>query len=263
MSSITNKPPLNGWILPAPLPDHLAARFPRACRPLLQALQTRGILNGSTTGPAGLTEFFDTAAPSPDPFQLLDMDRAVERILKEVHSGRAIGVFGHFDCDGVTSTALLTEALLLLGAPVVPHIPDRNDDYGIPANGVDRLAAAGVRLIVTVDCGIKAIAEVDRATSLGIDIVITDHHQCGQQRLPSGEEVEVLPAACAVVNPRRAGCPYPFKRLAGVGVVFRLVQALAQAAGKASLDASALENFLDLVCIGTTADVVDLVGENR
>lgn len=252
-----------GWILPDTLPDHLAARFPRACRPLLQALQTRGVLNGSSTGPARLTDFFDRAAPAPDPFQLLDMDRAVERILQEVKRGEPIGVFGHYDCDGVTSTALLTEALLLLGASVVPHIPGRNDDYGIPANGVDRLAAAGVRLIVTVDCGIKAIAEVDRARSLGIDIVITDHHQCGQQRLPSGEEMEVLPAACAVVNPRRAGCPYPFKRLAGVGVAFRLAQALAQAANQTSLNATALDKFLDLVCLGTTADVVDLIGENR
>jgi single-stranded-DNA-specific exonuclease len=190
------------------------------------------------------------------------MDLAVARIRQEIREGRPIGVFGHFDCDGVTATALLCEALGRLGAVAVPHIPGRNDEYGIPLNGVERLAAAGARLIITVDCGIRAIREVEAASHQGIEIIITDHHQCQQDGAGDGA-VDVLPPATAVINPRRQDCPYPFKALAGVGLSFRLAQAMSSNGGSSSLRDTDLDALLDLVCLGTIADIVDILGENR
>jgi len=262
------------WLLPAPLPASYGERFPRACRPLLQALYTRGILDEAGDR---LRAFFDVADPGPDPFLLKDMDRAVERILFEVQSGRPIGVFGHYDCDGVTATVLLSQTLTALGARVVPFIPSRSDTYGIPINGIESLAVSGVSLIVTVDCGIKASPEVEWAAARGIEIIITDHHLCERSidvdsrllqcnigvTVGKGATADALPPAYAVVNPKRADCPYPFKSLAGVGLAFRLSQALARASGYDRVSAEEIDSMLDLVCLGTVADVVDLTGENR
>jgi single-stranded-DNA-specific exonuclease len=185
-----------------------------------------------------------------DPGTLLDLEPAVARIIAALERGEPVRVFGDYDVDGITSTFLLHEVLVALGARADYRIPKRTiDGYGLSRRAVDEAHADGVRLIVTVDCGVTAVREVAHATSLGIDVVVTDHHKVPEE----------LPAAVAVVNPQRAGCAYPFKSLAGVGVTFKLVQALLR--GRGGL--ARAKDWLDVVALGTIADVVPLVGENR
>ena len=185
-----------------------------------------------------------------DPFLLRDMDKAVARIHQAVERGEIVSVYGDYDVDGITSTCLLTSYLRELGCTVIPHIPDRMEEgYGVSRCALDALAEQGVTLIVTVDCGITALEETAYAASLGMDLVITDHHECK----------EALPAAVAVVDPHRSDCPYPFKALAGVGVALKLALALEGEAGAGAL----LERYSDLAAIGTVADVMELTGENR
>ena len=185
-----------------------------------------------------------------DPALLLDMDLAVERINVAIAQGEKILVHGDYDVDGVTSTYLLYAALTDLGGRVEYRIPHRTrDGYGLSVGSIEDAHRRRCSLIVTVDCGITAIEAVARASELGIDTVITDHH----------EPPATLPLAAAVVNPHRAECGYPFKSLAGVGVTFKLVQALMR--GRGGLERAA--EYLDVVAIGTIADVVPLVGENR
>ena len=153
-----------------------------------------------------------------DPFLLRDMDRAVERVRRAIASGETIAVYGDYDVDGITATCLLTEALVWQGGRVISYIPDRTEEgYGLNPGAIRRLVEQGATLIVTVDCGITAVTEVEFARSLGVDVVITDHHHCKER----------LPQAYAVVNPRREDCAYPFPELAGVGVALKLTQALA------------------------------------
>lgn len=185
-----------------------------------------------------------------DPNALLDLDLALRRIELALWSGERILVHGDYDVDGITSTFLLCAVLRELGGRVECHIPHRTrDGYGLSETGIEQAQRRGCSLIVTVDCGITAIAAVERASALGIDTVITDHH----------EPPAVLPQAVAIVNPRRPGCAYPFKSLAGVGVTFKLVQALLQ--GRGGLERA--REYLDVVALGTIADVVPLTGENR
>ncbi|MBE0465823.1 MAG: single-stranded-DNA-specific exonuclease RecJ, partial [Candidatus Desulforudis sp.] len=178
------------------------------------------------------------------PNLLKDMDRAVARIRKSLDAGEKILVYGDYDVDGMTATALLIRTLRSLGGRADYHIPDRTDGYGLHLPALERAAADGVSLVITVDCGITAVSEVVRAGVLGLDFVISDHHE------PQGE-VPPVP----VVNPRRLDCPYPFKELAGVGVAFKLAQAL--------LEAEPPPGFLGLACLGTVADVMPVRGENR
>ncbi|MEG0755641.1 MAG: single-stranded-DNA-specific exonuclease RecJ [Oscillospiraceae bacterium] len=181
-----------------------------------------------------------------DPFSLRDMDKAVARIEKALENGETIAVYGDYDVDGITSSCLLTHYLRSRGGNVILYIPDRLEEgYGLNREAVSCLHGQGVTLIVTVDCGITAVAETEFAGELGIDVVITDHHECK----------EVLPAAVAVVDPHRPDCSYPCKDLAGVGVSLKLVLAL----GGDGL----LETYCDLAAIGTVADVMTLTGENR
>ena len=183
-----------------------------------------------------------------DPFSLADMEKAVERIAAAMENFERVAVFGDYDADGVTSTALLYSYLVSQGANVEYRIPDRmREGYGISCAAVRELAESGVRLIVTVDNGIAALQEVALAKELGVDVVITDHHTPGEQ----------LPDAVAVVNPHRKDCPSEFKAFAGVGVAFQLVCAL-----EGDCDA-VLHSYADLLAIGTLADVVPLIGENR
>jgi single-stranded-DNA-specific exonuclease len=185
-----------------------------------------------------------------DPMLLLGLDRALERIGRALADGEPILVQGDYDVDGITSTYLLTTALGELGGTVHWRIPHRTrDGYGLTLGAVEEARRLGCRLIITVDCGITAVEAVAHARSLGIDTVITDHHEPGA----------TLPDASAVVNPLRPGCPYPFKSLAGVGVTYKLVEALLRERGRARR----AEDFLDVVALGTIADVVPLVGENR
>ena len=202
-------------------------------------------------GPEEAARFLDSGAGRfHDPFLLRDMDRAVERIGRGLERGETIAVYGDYDVDGITATCLLTEALTGLGGTVVSYIPDRTEEgYGLNPGAITRLAEQGVTLIVTVDCGITAVAEVEFARGLGVDVVVTDHHQCK----------ETLPAACAVVNPRRGDCTYPFPELAGVGVALKLAQALAAPDERERV----FRRFGELAAIGTVADVMCLTGENR
>jgi single-stranded-DNA-specific exonuclease len=185
-----------------------------------------------------------------DPMALADMGRAVDRILGAIERHERIAIHGDYDVDGVTSTVILRRALELLGADVMHFIPERlRDGYGLQPASVERLHADGVALVISVDCGIRAADAARRARELGVDLIITDHHE------PDAE----LPEALAVINPKRTDCSYPDKFLAGVGVALKLVQALCRRTGRDSW----LPGFIKLAAIGTLADVVPLVGENR
>ena len=185
-----------------------------------------------------------------DPFLMRDMDAAAARVRQALDRGEQIAVYGDYDVDGITATCLLTDFLQREGGEVTPYIPDRMEEgYGLNREAVSALRAQGVGLIITVDCGITAVDEARFAATLGVDVVITDHHECK----------EALPPALAVVDPRRPDCPYPFKCLAGVGVALKLVLALG---GPARWD-ELLRKYADLAAIGTVADVMSLTGENR
>jgi single-stranded-DNA-specific exonuclease len=185
-----------------------------------------------------------------DPFQLLGMDRAVARVQQALAAGYKIVVYGDFDADGVCATALLTSALKALGADVQAYIPDRfSEAYGLNTPALERLYAEGARLVVTVDCGVRSVAEVDAAQDMGLDIIITDHHSVST----------TIPTAFVIINPKQPQCNYPFKDLAGVGLAYQLVRAL----GAGNITEQIGDDLLDLVAIGTVSDVVPLVGENR
>ena len=185
-----------------------------------------------------------------DPMALADMRVAVDRLMAAIARRERIAIHGDYDVDGVTSTVILRRALELLGADVVHFIPERlKDGYGLQPSAIERLHAEGVKLVVSVDCGIRGIEAARRARDLGVDLIITDHHE------PDLE----LPPALAVINPKRRDCSYPDKYLAGVGVALKLVQALCRRADRESW----LPGFVKIAAIGTLADVVPLVGENR
>lgn len=188
-----------------------------------------------------------------DPSLMLDMDKAVERINTAIENRERIAVYGDYDVDGITSTALLYEFLESLGADVEYYIPDRKGEgYGINIMAVNKLAKDGVKLMITVDCGITALGEVSLAKALRMDVIVTDHHTC-KERLPVD--------AVAILNPKRPDCDYPFDALAGVGVAFKL--ALALAVGRKMNTKQVFEKYIDLAALGTVADVVPLLGENR
>jgi single-stranded-DNA-specific exonuclease len=185
-----------------------------------------------------------------DPFRLADMEPAVMRLERAVATGERIAVHGDYDVDGITSTVILRRALELLGGNVGHFVPERlRDGYGLQPATFDRLKADGAKVVVSVDCGIRGAEAALRARELGIDLIITDHH----------EPDTSLPSAVAIVNPKRHDCSYPDKNLAGVGVALKLVQALCTRAGKGAW----VPGFVKVAAIGTLADVVPLVGENR
>jgi len=185
-----------------------------------------------------------------DPFRLADMPVAVDRILAAIAAKERIAIHGDYDVDGVTSTVILRRALELLGADVVHFIPERlRDGYGLQPATIDRLHHDGARLVISVDCGIRAAEAAARARELGMDLIITDHHEPDTQ----------LPHALAVINPKRRDCSYPDKNLAGVGVALKLVQALCGRSGRSNW----MPAFVKVAAIGTLADVVPLTGENR
>jgi single-stranded-DNA-specific exonuclease len=191
-----------------------------------------------------------TLADLHDPYRLADMGKAVDRIERAIASKERIAIHGDYDVDGITSTVILRRALEMLGGEVVHFIPERlRDGYGLQPVAIERLHGEGVHLVISVDCGIRGTEAALRARELGIDLIITDHHE------PDG----TLPPALAVINPKRHDCTYPDKHLAGVGVALKLVQALCQRADKDKW----LPAFVKIAAIGTLADVVPLVGENR
>ena len=183
-----------------------------------------------------------------DPYLMTDMDRAAGRVAQALDRGEKIAVFGDYDVDGITSTCLLTDFLRSLGSDCVPYIPGRLEEgYGLNPIALRQLAGEGVKLIVTVDCGITAMEEAQLCKELGMELVITDHHECKDQ----------LPDAVAVVDPHRPAGGYPHKNLSGVGVAFKLACALCGS------QEQVLEQYADMVCLGTVADVMLLQGENR
>ncbi len=209
-------------------------------------LQTRNI-----TTPNEINDFLYNVSEIADPFEIKDMDKAAKRVQSAIDSGELICVYGDYDADGVTSTALFYSYLETVGANVIYYIPSRETEgYGMNKGAVDILSEKGVKLIVTVDNGIAAGKEIEHAKSLGIDTVVTDHH------MPTGE----LPNACAVVDLHRPDCPSRFKQLSGVGVAFKLIMALE---GEFCDVDMLLDNYADLLSIGTIGDIVELKGENR
>ena len=228
--------------------DNAVAISQRYGLPMLTAmlLDIRGI-----TSDADIVDFLTAETLTASPFEIKDMDKAVERVRAAVEDGERICVYGDFDADGVTSTALLYSYLSDIGADAMYYIPSRETEgYGMNTDAVAKLYERGVKLIVTVDNGVAAVNEIAYAKSLGIDTVVTDHHA-----VP-----DVLPDAVAVVDLHRADCNSSFKELSGVGVAFKLVQAIE--GDYADVDAL-LENYSDLAAIGTVGDIVPLLGENR
>ncbi len=197
-----------------------------------------------------INDFFDADSPlTLDPMSIADMDKAAERINRAIDNFELICVFGDYDADGVTATALLYSYLETREANVISYIPDRlSEGYGLNISAIEMLAEKGVKLIVTVDNGVSAVDEVARANELGIEVIVTDHHKVG----------EVLPDAYAVVDPHRSDCPSEFKEMSGVGVAFKLVCATEGDDGDILI-----EEYGDLVALGTIGDVVTLTDENR
>jgi single-stranded-DNA-specific exonuclease len=188
-----------------------------------------------------------------DPFQLAGMDVAVERVLAALDEGERVAVYGDYDVDGVTATLLLLELLQAFNGDVVPYIPRRHDEgYGLHNAAFEALAAQGVRLVITVDCGVRALEQAEHARGLGLDLIISDHHHVG----------DMLPPAVAVINPKRADCFYPEQMLSGVGIAYKMAAALLARRTPAQAGILA-HDFLDLVALGTVADLAPLCGENR
>ena len=189
-----------------------------------------------------------------DPFQLTGMETAIERIQRAIEQKELIAIYGDYDVDGVTATVLLVETLQRLGGNARHYIPKRFDEgYGLNTDALGNLKAGGASLVITVDCGIRSPDEASHARSIGLDMIISDHHQPADGNLPS---------ALAVINPKQSGDRYPDKELAGVGVAYKIAQALL-AKREASSPGFQLEDLLDLVALGTVADLAPLVGENR
>ena len=233
----------------AAAPDMEAvAKLKKAGYPALLAsvLSTRGV----KTPEAARETLAEERKLSLSPLLMKDMDKAVARIQRAVRDSEIIAVFGDYDVDGITSTILLTDYLKRCGVKCLRHIPRRIEDgYGLSSDAIGKLREQGASLMISVDCGITGNEEVDFANSIGLDVVVTDHHECK----------ETLPDAVAVVNPHRPDCPYPFKYLAGVGVALKLVMALGGEAREEEL----FERYCTLAAIGTIADVMRMEGENR
>ncbi len=186
-----------------------------------------------------------------NPYLMPDMELAVNRIIEAINNNEKILIYGDYDVDGITSITVLKSFLIERKANVSHYIPNRlNEGYGLNKEAIKKIADDGVNLIITVDCGISGIEEVDYANSLGLEVIVTDHHEVG----------EVLPNAIAVVDAKRKDNTYPFRELAGVGVSFKLIQAISQ---RLELEEKEYLKYLDIVCIGTISDIVPLVDENR
>jgi single-stranded-DNA-specific exonuclease len=239
------------WQVAPPVPAPIRTELGHIPPVLLQTLYNRGICEA-----AHIQAFLEGRyLESRDPFLLADMDKAVARIRQAIDDGEMIVVYGDFDADGVTSTVLLTQALRGLGVErrsVRPYIPDRFDEgYGLNQEAIAKIKEMGAGLIITVDCGIRSVREVAYANEIGLDMIVTDHHSLGQ----------IIPDAVAILNPKRPESRYPEKMLAGVGIAYKLAQALyEEMPERVQFN---VEDFLDLVAVGTVADLAPLLGENR
>ena len=232
------------WNISAPEMGAVNALVGSGYPPLpAMVLAARGIKNAKEAH-----NYLDCTAQLSDPFLMTDMDRAAGRVGLAMARGEKIAVFGDYDVDGITATCLLTDFLRKQGANAISYIPSRLEEgYGLNPIALRQLAAEGVKLIVSVDCGITAVEEAKLCAELGMDLVITDHHECKEQ----------LPQAIAVVDPHRPDGGYPHKNLSGVGVAFKLAAALCGS------QEEVMAEYADMVCLGTVADVMLLQGENR
>jgi single-stranded-DNA-specific exonuclease len=237
------------WVIASPLTpqaDEALSKFP----PILkQIVFNRGL------GTDAEARAFLKAQPNSntDPFQLIGMGATVDRIRYALDHNEPIAIYGDYDVDGVTATALLVHILGAFGADVRGYIPNRFDEgYGLNIDALDSLKAEGIKLVITVDCGIRSPDEALHAQTIGLDLVISDHHH------PDGEN---LPPAFSVINPKQHGDPYPDKDLAGVGIAYKIAEALVRR--QPSTNGFQLDDLLDLVALGTVADLAPLVGENR
>ncbi|MBK9780930.1 MAG: single-stranded-DNA-specific exonuclease RecJ [Anaerolineales bacterium] len=240
----------------SPEADSALSAFPPLLR---QVLFNRGFADD----PSARAYLRGEPNSNTDPFQMTDMRQAIERIRFAMTNNEPIAIYGDYDVDGVTATALLVEVLRKLGANVRGYIPNRFEEgYGLNNNALDELKADGVKLVITVDCGIRSPSEALHAKTLGLDLIISDHHHPDDENLPS---------ALAVINPKRHGDTYPDKDLAGVGIAYKIAEALlsddkASTTDQGSLsvvNGQILNSLLDLVALGTVADLAPLVGENR
>ncbi len=241
------------WQVAPPAPPSHIARFSHLHPITVQVLYNRGV-----TDPAGVAAFLSGEGSKANPFALRGMNAAVTRLRQALRAGEPIAIYGDFDADGVTATALLVQTLRALGGHVRPYIPHRVDEgYGLHEEALTQLARDGVHVVVTVDCGVRSPDEVAHANQLGLDVIVTDHHSIGPE----------LPQAVAVVDPKRADSRYPFRELAGVGIAYKLAQGLLRSHHKAPVTRQEVrleeDDLLDLVALGTVADVVPLLGENR
>ncbi|MBC8160597.1 MAG: single-stranded-DNA-specific exonuclease RecJ [Roseiflexaceae bacterium] len=236
------------WEIKGTAPADVLIASPDVSPVVASLLYQRG-LRGSESIAAFLSS--DYRGGLHDPFLMKGMDAAATRIARAVAEHEPIIVYGDYDTDGVTSVTLLVQAIRAMGGDIQPYIPHRErDGYGLNNVASDKLAASGVKLLITVDCGISNADEVAHAKQLGIDVIVTDHHTPPEQ----------LPAAYAIINPKQPGCTYPFSQLTGVGIAYKLVQALARKGLKMALRG---RDLLDVVALGTVADMGPLVGENR
>ncbi len=234
------------WIVKGSPPPQVMEDLAEYSAVMRHLLYNRGI----TTAEQAKT-FLTAAGPLYDPFLLKDMARVVERLLKALDEGEPVAVYGDYDVDGVTGTALLVQVMLKMGFNAREKIPNRFEEgYGLNNDALDALYADGVRVVVSVDCGIRSPREAEHARQAGLDLIISDHHH------PKDE----LPQAYAVICPKQEGDEYPDKDLAGVGLAFKIAQALLAARPVAGVEA---EDWLDLVAVGTVADLVPLQDENR
>jgi single-stranded-DNA-specific exonuclease len=207
--------PAKRWVVAPPPPPTVAAHLSHLHPVLVRILAQRGITTADEA-----EAFLHGAAMTANPYRLKGMNAAVTRLRYALRRGERIAIYGDFDADGVTSTALMTAALRSLGADVRPYIPHRVDEgYGLNREALEQLKDEGCRGVVTVDCGIRSLDVVAHGQDLGRDMIVTDHHSIGTE----------LPPAHAVINPKQPGCPYPFRSLAGVGVAYRLAQGLLRA----------------------------------
>jgi single-stranded-DNA-specific exonuclease len=247
------QPKSKRWQILPRVSSLVVARFPQLHPLLIQVLYNRGL-----STPEEVQAFLSPESLIGNPFQLRGMSAAVERLRRAVRAGEPIAVYGDFDVDGVTATALLVQALESIGAQVRPYIPHRVDEgYGLNLEALKQLQAQGVRVVVTVDLGVRSLDEVAFGKEIELDMIVTDHHTPGDE----------LPDALAVINPKQPHCPYPSKELSGAGIAFKLAQALLRAETSVPLGKSSqpiAENcLLELVALGTVADLVPLTGENR
>lgn len=250
------RPPAKTWKLYDPIPPEAAAEISRALRNDLPYadLLAQLLYNRKITSEAAASAFLNTAGANlSDPFRFLDMDKAADRIIGAVQSGERIAVYGDYDADGITATAVLVTALTAMGAQVEPYIPHRSvEGYGMNLDALGKLAERGVSLIITVDCGISNLKEVGEAMRrYDMDVIVTDHHRAPRE----------LPPAYALISARRPDNTYPFLELTGVGIAYQIVRALS----KRGLEMQGVQprDLIELVAIGTVADMAPLYGDNR